>query len=711
MSKTSASHWMQTSNYGRALASRASRYSARHYRIIIATLLCALLILETFHAPLLLGIVTVIGILLYLIYLLVRLYLPERWQHRYYVSRFQFIRAQVGIAGLTVLLFSYAHFAQSNDLWILYILGLMIISEHCSTSALLLTMGWIGLLLIGIGYVSHGASLLDYLSLSPHFMSALLRALAIFLLGFLLHYLVRNVGARDTTIHRYRKVLDNLALNIRSLKDPVMSRKVVLDTIQALHGAHCAMLWTFDSKGERLILAACTKRDEAQVNGCPAVCSTPGKFSIPIDDERLPACVARTQQNHFASRADKPPSQLDDALAASQPFLAHARLELGIPIADFKPRKPASQAILCLAFDRLMSHDEMRQAYDALCEIAQHLTPILYYASLLEQHQALQRAVQTVTHSLDRQRVLKTLLELMTDGFGFDFATVSLVDPDREVIQSVCGVNADWVSVAVHTLDSDDIQADVIRTGQTEILTGWDERFDKNIWERFGHKNMVRIFMPLAVMDPVTGERENIGTLEAGYHHRPGEECQEHVIREQAHLLQPFVDQAAVAVVNARLYEQMSAKAEALTALHHGGQAIQSAVGNLSALLEQIGRSAEHVLGADIVMLFGYNEKDRKAELLFIGGDVRGKGSPDPRLGEGNILDAIIQQRRSFYFSDAQEEELLVGYGGADGHRHRTFTQRQGVLSFAGVPLRHGDALVQPPRGPFLADAASGQAT
>ena len=691
MKQSTASRWMHTSNYGRAIASRAARYSARYYRIIIAALVVTLLVLEAAHANRFLQALTAGGILLYVAYVVGRLLLPARWMVHYYTPRVQFWRAQAGILSLTLLLIGYAFFQQRTSLWVLYLLAMMIVSEHCRTPELLLTVGEIGLLLIGLGYVGSGLPLTTYLRFSPALVTASLQALAILLLGFLLHYLVRNVEARDTTIARYREMLDTLAANIRSLHNPQAGRALVLNICRAMRTASCGSIWALDRQADRLILVACVREDGKNPE-CPASNDAPHGFSIPLDDDRLPACVARTGQPHFASRADNPPRHLTDALPAPRPFLPHARLQLGVPIPDFQPHQPASLAVLCLAFDRPMKHEEMKQEYDAICEMARYLSPILYHASLLEQHQALQQLVQEVTRSLDRDRVLDTLLELVTDVFGFDLATVSLVDEVEGAIRTVRGRNVpqEWIDMAVHSLDSNDIQADIIRTGRTEILTGWDERFDRRIWERFGHKDMVRVFVPMVVADPATGREKRIGTLEAGY--RKGD--RERITREQVNLLHPFVDQAAVAVANARLYEQMRSKAEALTALYHGGQAIQSAVWQSKRLLEQIGHSAEQVLAADIVLLFGYDEEHHRAELLFIGGDVRGRGEPAPRLGEGNILDAIIQERRPFYFSDAQHEPLLVEYGGADGRRRRTFTQRQEVVSFAGVPLLSGEELL-----------------
>ena len=127
---------------------------------------------------------------------------------------------------------------------------------------------------------------------------------------------------------------------------------------------------------------------------------------------------------------------------------------------------------------------------------------------------------------------------------------------------------------------------------------------------------MIRVFLAMSVMDPTTGDRKCIGTLEAGYRHAHGTPRTE-ITDAQVDLLRPFVNQAAIAVAKARLYQEMEQlyeeterlylesrqTAEVLTALHHGGQAIQSAVWDHERLLQQIGHSAEKVLGADLVLL------------------------------------------------------------------------------------------------------------
>jgi two-component system sensor histidine kinase VicK len=67
--------------------------------------------------------------------------------------------------------------------------------------------------------------------------------------------------------------------------------------------------------------------------------------------------------------------------------------------------------------------------------------------------------------------------------------------------------------MSVHTLDSPDIQADIARNGKIEVPTVDDPRFDRKIYDRFNHRDLIRVFIPMKV--PSTGEI--IGTVEAGY--------------------------------------------------------------------------------------------------------------------------------------------------------------------------------------------------
>ena len=87
--------------------------------------------------------------------------------------------------------------------------------------------------------------------------------------------------------------------------------------------------------------------------------------------------------------------------------------------------------------------------------------------------------------------------------------------------------------------------ADIIRTGQTEIISAWDERFDKENFEAEGHEGWVRAFMP------ITLRGESIGLVEAGF--KKG--GSEHIQEARISLLKSLINQTAIALDNAQRYE------------------------------------------------------------------------------------------------------------------------------------------------------------
>ena len=56
-----------------------------------------------------------------------------------------------------------------------------------------------------------------------------------------------------------------------------------------------------------------------------------------------------------------------------------------------------------------------------------------------------------------------------------------------------------------------DILIDILRKGRIEVIDGWDDRLDREIYESRGHAELVRAFVPLRV------HGEAVGVLEVGY--------------------------------------------------------------------------------------------------------------------------------------------------------------------------------------------------
>ena len=107
------------------------------------------------------------------------------------------------------------------------------------------------------------------------------------------------------------------------------------------------------------------------------------------------------------------------------------------------------------------------------------------------------------------------------------------------------GVTESWIRAARHRLDESDIMADIVRTGKTEVIRGWDPRFDRANFESEQHAGLVRIFAPLAARD------RTIGLLEAG---RKAESAGL-ITEDERRAVRILAQQAGLAIHNARLFE------------------------------------------------------------------------------------------------------------------------------------------------------------
>jgi GAF domain-containing protein len=149
--------------------------------------------------------------------------------------------------------------------------------------------------------------------------------------------------------------------------------------------------------------------------------------------------------------------------------------------------------------------------------------------------------------TLELDSELEAILQELTETLGFEFAAISLVDDYRGVVEMIRGRNvpSGWIERSRYRLDSLDIHADVVRTARIEVLEGWDERFDREVYERFGLANLVRIFAPLIANDVV------VGVIEAGCRR---ERRAEVLIRETIQAIERLGQERGMAVARARPY-------------------------------------------------------------------------------------------------------------------------------------------------------------
>jgi GAF domain-containing protein len=222
------------------------------------------------------------------------------------------------------------------------------------------------------------------------------------------------------------------------------------------------------------------------------------------------------------------------------------------------------------------------------------------YDSLQRNNQELrklQHLMRKLTVETDLDKLLQELLQSIHDILGFEYATVSLVNRAQYNIETLHGIwqgridtFPGWISKSRYTLDHGDILPDIVRKGKAEIISSWDNRFNKEIWDEYDHDQLARIFMPIKIKDEV------IGVVEAGH----DKSRQVVISHEEQQSLQAFVDQAALAIQNARQFGKIEKNLEERLRDIHALRDIteQMHQGELGTVLDLIAERAVELTGA-----------------------------------------------------------------------------------------------------------------
>ena len=189
--------------------------------------------------------------------------------------------------------------------------------------------------------------------------------------------------------------------------------------------------------------------------------------------------------------------------------------------------------------------------------------------------QALYETSRVLSSTLEQETVIRAILEAVYHTLGCEHAIISTVDEKAGTIGIRHGVwhgkfdvFPHWIQASRYPLDHPDILAEIYRTGRMEIIGGWDARFNREVWEKYGHERFLRIFMPIKMRERV------IGVVEMGYDKR----TKGHIGEEEVQMLAAFMDQAAVALENARLFEQTQTALAETETLYAGSERLTRAV-------------------------------------------------------------------------------------------------------------------------------------
>jgi PAS domain S-box-containing protein len=173
--------------------------------------------------------------------------------------------------------------------------------------------------------------------------------------------------------------------------------------------------------------------------------------------------------------------------------------------------------------------------------------------------ESLYQTSRAISSSLEEEEMIRAVLEAVYRTLNCEHVLLCAVDEEKRTIGLQHGIwggefdiYPEWKAMNQYSLDDDDIVPDVYRSGRTEIIGEWDDRFNRELWEKFGHERFLRVFMPINLRERV------IGVVEVAFDKRR----KARISDDEVQMLSAFMDQAAVALENVHLFDQVQRRAQ-----------------------------------------------------------------------------------------------------------------------------------------------------
>lgn len=286
----------------------------------------------------------------------------------------------------------------------------------------------------------------------------------------------------------------------------------------------------------------------------------------------------------------------------------------------------------------------------------------------------LYEATKAISSDLALDSVLRTVVEMMAQVSGSDGCTLSILNRERDAVVTLVDYRSKYPDLTdtkgtIYPLSKFPATRRVIETSQPLAINPKEQKADRAELVYMAENKVTALLMlPLASRDQVTGLVELYE-----------EDKEERVYtQEEIQLLQSLTAQAAIAIENARLFDDAQRRLRQTTALREIDQAISGSM-DLHLVVEVVLKHTVSELGVDaaLVLLYDSNEGILKYEL---GSGFRTDALKYARLrlGEGYAGQAALT-RQTIYISDLQNRKT--------DFLRSPFFHQEGFACYFGVPL------------------------
>jgi len=335
------------------------------------------------------------------------------------------------------------------------------------------------------------------------------------------------------------------------------------------------------------------------------------------------------------------------------------------------PMRTEEGVIGIIALDALPPDEQARRLLRALADLAAVAIQRarLFDAERRQRQEAetLRQAALALTTSLSRNQVVERILDQLQQVVPYDSASVQLLKGDHlEIIGGHGFPNLEELLGVSFPVNGDNPNREVMRRRAPFIVEDapavyqgfrQDPHTPANIRGWLG--------VPLLIGNRLIG-------MIALDRHQPGFYTQEH-----AQLALAFATQAAVAIENARLFEELQQRVAELEALQRTSLQLTSSL-DLSAVLDSIAESALTLVGATDCHIFLYDEA---GETFTFGTALWADGRREPavKLPRRHGLTATVaREGRPMVINDATHHPLYA----------TPEARKWGLQAIAGFPLK-----------------------
>jgi GAF domain-containing protein len=328
---------------------------------------------------------------------------------------------------------------------------------------------------------------------------------------------------------------------------------------------------------------------------------------------------------------------------------------------------------------------------DVIESFAAQAAVAIYNARLfqLEQEQrqqsdTLREVARIVSATLEREEVIGLVLDQLRRVTEYRSASVQLIQGDRRILVGGRGFSIkDSPRELLRNVSEDPLVSRIVQSRRPLVLS---DIKDEPLWDHMPQTARTNSWIGAPLI--VRGEVIGLLTLDheqAGYY-----------TQESGEIVAAFANQVAVAIHNTNLFQQVSDQTQALAELNELASqlvSIEESPRDTRNLLEQVTRSAQQVLRADMIELYEYAQEQDDYRLPQIAvGERKGPSVPKDKIYKDDAVFNLIHRDKPLYVENTQADATLSGPYTVERKDQPTerFVIREGIQSSAAIPLRTG---------------------